>query len=70
MRLADELAAWAGVVTSIRVELTKVTLGACVLPKVTSVTPLSKPVPVMVTEVPPVSGPLIGATLVTVGGGT
>ena len=35
-------------------------------PKVTAVAPV-KPVPVIVTEVPPVSGPDAGATLVTVG---
>ena len=36
-------------------------------PNVTAVAPV-KPVPVMVTEVPPESGPLAGATEVTVGG--
>ncbi len=59
-------AAWAGVVASIWVELTKVTPVAAVPPKVT-VAPLTKFVPVMVTAVPPMSGPLVGATEVTVG---
>jgi hypothetical protein len=53
----------------IEVEFTKVTPVAAVPPKVTLVTPLSKFVPVMVTDVPPVSGPLFGATEVTVGAG-
>ncbi len=61
--------AWAGVVAVIEVEFTKVTPVAAVPPKVT-VAPLTKSVPVMVTDVPPVSGPLVGATLVTVGGAT
>ncbi len=59
-------AAWAGVVTSIWVALTKVTPVAAVPPKVT-VAPLTKSVPVMVTDVPPMSGPLVGATEVTMG---
>ena len=37
-------------------------------PKLTAVAPL-KLVPVMVTTVPPVVGPLLGLTAVTVGGG-
>ena len=37
-----------------------------VSPKKMSKTPV-KPVPVMVTEVPPVAGPVFGLTLVTVG---
>ncbi len=60
--------AWAAVVTSIWVALTKVTPVAAVPPKVT-VAPLTKFAPVMVTAVPPVSGPLLGVTEVTVGGG-
>ncbi len=40
------------------------------MPSKVTVAPLTKSVPVMVTAVPPVSGPLVGATLVTVGGGT
>jgi hypothetical protein len=58
-------AAWAGVVAVIEVEFTKVTPVAAVPPKVT-VAPLTKFVPVMVTAVPPMSGPLVGATEVTV----
>ncbi len=53
-------AAWTGVVTSMRVESTKVTVVAASPSKVTLVTPLSKFVPVMVTEVPPAVGPLVG----------
>ena len=36
-------------------------------PKSTVVAPVTKPVPVTVTEVPPAWGPLVGLTLVTVG---
>ena len=39
---------------------------AAVPPKATAVVPV-KPLPVIVTEVPPVGGPLLGATLVTLG---
>jgi hypothetical protein len=53
-------------VTVIDVLLTTITLVAAVLPKVT-VAPLAKLVPVIVTAVPPVVGPLFGETLVTVG---
>jgi hypothetical protein len=62
-------AAWAGVVTSIWVELTKIMSVTAVPPKVT-VAPRTKFVPVIVTTVPPVSGPLVGATEVTVGAGS
>ena len=48
---------------------TKVTPVAAVPPKVT-VAPDWKSVPVMVTAVPPASGPPMGSTLVTAGGGT
>ena len=41
-------------------------LVAAVAPKLTAVAPV-KPVPVMVTEVPPASGPAVGLTAVTVG---
>jgi hypothetical protein len=40
----------------------------CVPPKLTAVAPL-KPVPVIVTEVPPVTGPYEGAMALTTGGG-
>jgi hypothetical protein len=56
----------AGVVAVIDVLLTTTTLVAAVLPNVT-VAPVAKLVPVMVTEVPPVVGPVFGLTLVTVG---
>ncbi len=46
-------------------ELT-VTLVAATLPKLT-VAPEAKPVPVMVTDVPPAVEPLVGLTAVTVG---
>ena len=49
------------------VSLTTLTPVAAVPPKVT-VAPVTKFVPVMVTAVPPVSGPLVGSTDVTVGG--
>jgi hypothetical protein len=57
----------AGVVAVMVVALTTVTLVAAVLPKVT-VAPAAKLVPVMVTAVPPASGPPLGEMLVTVGG--
>ena len=56
----------AGVVAVMVVLLTTVTLVADALPKVT-VAPAVKFVPVMVTAVPPATGPLLGLTLVTVG---
>ena len=59
-------AGWAGVVAVMLVALTTVTPVAAVPPKVT-VAPLTKPVPVMVTDVPPVERPLVGLTAVTVG---
>jgi hypothetical protein len=56
----------AGVVAVIVVLLTTTTLAAAVLPNVT-VAPEAKFVPVMVTAVPPATGPLLGLTLLTVG---
>jgi hypothetical protein len=44
----------------------KVNVVADVLPKLTAVTPV-KPVPVIVTAVPPTAGPLVGERLVTIG---
>ena len=61
-------AAWAGVVAVMEVLLTHVTLLAGVVPKVT-VAPDTKPVPVMVTAVPPLAGPELGEIAVTVGAG-
>jgi hypothetical protein len=46
---------------------TTVTAVAAVPPKVT-VAPAKKPVPEIVTAVPPAIGPLLGTTEVTVGG--
>ena len=51
------------------VALTTVMPVAAVPPKVTLVAPV-KLVPVMVTDVPPAVVPLLGLTLVTVGGAT
>ena len=56
----------AGVVAVIDVLLTTTTLVAAVPPNVT-VAPLAKFVPVIVTAVPPATGPLFGLTFVTVG---
>ena len=39
-------------------------------PPIVTVTPVTKPVPVIVINVPPVRGPLEGATWLTVGGAT
>ena len=58
----------AGVVAVIDVLLTTVTLVAAALPNVT-VAPAPKFVPVIVIAVPPVVGPVLGLTLVTVGAG-
>jgi hypothetical protein len=55
-----------GVVAVIDVLLTTTTFVAAALPNVT-VAPAAKLVPVMVTAVPPATGPLLGLTLVTVG---
>jgi hypothetical protein len=57
-----------GVVAVILVELTTMTFVAAVPPMVT-VAPVTKPVPVMVTPVPPAKGPLPGEIDVTYGGG-
>ncbi len=46
--------------------LLTVKLVAAVVPKLTALAPV-KPVPVTVTEVPPVLGPELGARLVTLG---
>jgi hypothetical protein len=56
----------AGVVAVMEVALTTTTLVAAVDPNFT-VAPEAKFVPVMVTAVPPATGPLAGDTLVTVG---
>jgi hypothetical protein len=59
----------AGVVAVIDVLLTTTTLVAAVLPNFT-VAPATKLVPVIVTAVPPAVDPLLGLTLLTVGGAT
>jgi hypothetical protein len=56
----------AGVVAVIVVLFTTLTFVAAAPPNVT-VAPVAKFVPVIVTPVPPVTGPLFGDTLVTVG---
>ena len=61
-------AAWAGAVAVIVVLFTTVTPGADVPPSLT-VAPARKPVPLMVTAVPPVEGPVFGVIDVTVGAG-
>jgi hypothetical protein len=59
-------AACAGVVAVTWVPLTNTTLVAAVPPNVT-LAPAAKFVPVIVTAVPPATGPLLGETLLTVG---
>ena len=59
----------AGAVAVICVALLTVKPVAAVAPKVTAVAP-EKLVPVMVTVVPPLVGPLVGEMEVTVGAGT
>src|SRR6202011_5689326 len=61
-------AAWAGVVAGIEVPLTTVT-GLAAVPPTVTVAPDRKPVPVMVTAVPPLPDPELGEIAVTVGGG-
>ncbi len=56
----------AGLCTVIWLAETTTTLVPAVDPKSTAVAPV-KLVPVRVTEVPPVEGPLVGVTAVTVG---
>ncbi len=58
-----------GDVAVIEVALTIVTPVAFVVPNFTAVAPV-KPVPVIVTLVPPVAGPLAGLSTVTVGAAT
>jgi len=58
----------AGVVAVIDVPLATFTFVAAVPPKVT-VAPVRKPVPVMVTEVPPAALPVFGVIDATVGAG-
>ena len=60
------LAAWAGETAVMSVEETTVKLVAATAPKSTEVAPL-KPVPVMVTVVPPAGGPEVGETAVMAG---
>ena len=59
----------AGEVATIDVDELTVTAVAVTVPNIT-VAPDTKPVPVMVTEVPPVVGPEVGLMAVTVGTAT
>ena len=59
----------AGAVAVMDVALLTVKVVAAVAPNFTAVAPV-RLVPVMVTEVPPVLGPVVGLTPVTVGAGT
>jgi hypothetical protein len=61
--------AWAGAVTVMPVSAFTVRLVAGVVPNLTAVDPVN-PVPVSVTRVPPVTGPLAGAMPVTAGAAT
>lgn len=61
-------AAWAGVVAVIDVLLTSVTPVAALPPRLT-LAPARKPVPVIVTVVPPLMLPELGVTETTVGAG-
>jgi len=60
------LAASAGATAVIDVAELTVTLVAATLPKLTR-SPEANPVPVMVTDVPPAEGPVVGLIAVTVG---
>ena len=62
-------AAWAGVVAVMVVALTTTTAVAATPPKVTLLAPV-KLVPLIVTDWPPMVGPMSGETLATVGGAT
>ncbi len=59
-------AVWAGVVAEMVVSFVAVKVVAFVPPKVTADAPV-KPLPMIVTLVPPVAGPDVGLTLLTVG---
>src|ERR1700738_168385 len=61
-------AAWAAVIAVIDVLLPTITLLAAVPPRLT-VAPDRKPVPVMVTAVPPLTDPEPGEIAVTIGAG-
>jgi hypothetical protein len=63
-------AACAGVFeVKILVLLTTVMMPVTTMPSILTVAPAAKPVPVIVSAVPPAIGPDVGATLVTVGAG-
>src|SRR6516165_4947709 len=56
----------AGLLAVIEVSFTTITLAAGIVPKSTAVAPV-KPVPLIVTNVPPLWGPLVGTRPVTTG---
>ena len=58
----------AGLTAVIVVSLTTLTFVAAAVPKSTAVAPVN-PVPMIVTEVPPLGGPAVGLMAETVGGG-
>ena len=60
----------AGAVAVMEVAELTTTLAAALAPKLTAVDPLTNPVPVRVTTVPPATGPLVGLRPVTVGAAT
>ena len=60
----------AGLVALIEVADTNVTAVPAFAPNITVVAPDTKPVPVIVTTVPPATGPLVGLNNVTVGAAT
>ena len=62
------LTMWAGVTALIVLSLRTVKLGAAEPPNATTVTPLLKPRPVIVTVVPPAATPELGETDTTLGG--
>ena len=61
---------WAGEVAVIDVVELTVMLVAGPVPKATVVAPGTNPVPVMVTTVPPASGPPLGLVAMTIGTGS
>ena len=65
-RMLWVLAAWAGETAVMSVEETTLKLVAATAPKSTEVAPV-KPVPVMVTVVPPAGGPEVGEMAVMAG---
>src|ERR1700737_1174152 len=61
------LTVWTGLTAVRVVSFTTVKLAAGVAPNLTLLSPRLKPVPVIVTLVPPPDGPVLGETLFTIG---